>query len=420
MKYLKGVLVFVSVVVIAGCVARESQYPFAPKFQPPDLREGYQQKVENLLVLFDSSASMNGCYFSDTKLDIAKNTICNMLHALPPDIKLDAGLRVFGPQVDKSIHAPGTRLILPVAPLARESMASEVQKFSAGGLTQIAEPLAAAGKDLRDVKGRIAVILISDGIDSGSTGALAQAKALGEEYGSRLCLTTVLVGEDTEGQQLLEKISGTDGCGLVSSAVILESGELMADFVRRVVYERNRVVDSDGDGVPDDRDLCPDTPKGIAVDVNGCPLDSDGDGVPDYRDKCPGTLRGVPVDADGCPPKVAVVDIDVEFDVDKTDVKPGFYSQLEDFADFMVANPMATAIIEGHTDNTGSAEYNLDLSLRRAESVKGYLVENFKIGSWRMKIEGYGLTKPIASNATAIGRQRNRRVMTIVDLGAGR
>jgi outer membrane protein OmpA-like peptidoglycan-associated protein len=60
-------------------------------------------------------------------------------------------------------------------------------------------------------------------------------------------------------------------------------------------------LDSDGDGVPDYLDKCPNTPAGVKVDANGCPLDSDGDGVPDYLDKCPNTPAGVKVDANGCP-----------------------------------------------------------------------------------------------------------------------
>jgi len=66
-------------------------------------------------------------------------------------------------------------------------------------------------------------------------------------------------------------------------------------------------LDSDGDGVPDYLDKCPNTPTGVTVDINGCPLDSDGDGVPDYLDKCPNTPAGVQVDADGCPIKKEVV-----------------------------------------------------------------------------------------------------------------
>jgi outer membrane protein OmpA-like peptidoglycan-associated protein len=59
--------------------------------------------------------------------------------------------------------------------------------------------------------------------------------------------------------------------------------------------------DSDGDGVPDSKDKCPDTPSGVKVDEFGCPIDSDGDGVPDYLDKCPNTPKNVKVDKDGCP-----------------------------------------------------------------------------------------------------------------------
>jgi len=60
-------------------------------------------------------------------------------------------------------------------------------------------------------------------------------------------------------------------------------------------------VDSDGDGVPDNLDKCANTPAGVKVDSNGCPLDADGDGVPDYLDKCANTPSGVTVDKDGCP-----------------------------------------------------------------------------------------------------------------------
>ena len=66
-------------------------------------------------------------------------------------------------------------------------------------------------------------------------------------------------------------------------------------------YYFGRDKDSDGDGVPDSRDACPNTPTGVKVDENGCPLDADGDGVPDYLDKCPDTPNGVKVDASGCP-----------------------------------------------------------------------------------------------------------------------
>jgi len=73
-----------------------------------------------------------------------------------------------------------------------------------------------------------------------------------------------------------------------------------------------QVMDSDGDGVPDDQDRCPNTPFGTRVDSFGCPVvvDSDGDGVPDDRDRCPNTPVGVAVDSDGCPIQVVTACVD--------------------------------------------------------------------------------------------------------------
>ena len=64
---------------------------------------------------------------------------------------------------------------------------------------------------------------------------------------------------------------------------------------------RIKIADSDNDGVPDDKDACPNTPRNVKVDATGCPFDSDKDGVPDYKDKCPDTPPGTKVFGDGCP-----------------------------------------------------------------------------------------------------------------------
>ncbi|AJE02261.1 outer membrane beta-barrel domain-containing protein [Geobacter pickeringii] len=172
--------------------------------------------------------------------------------------------------------------------------------------------------------------------------------------------------------------------------------------------------DSDGDGVPDYLDKCPDTPKGVAVDKDGCPKDSDGDGVPDYLDKCPDTPRGLKVDKDGCPEKVSI-DLKIEFDTDKAVVKAKYNDEIKRVADFMTQYPETKAVIEGHTDNKGSAAYNLKLSERRAAAVRAYLIEKFGIDASRVAAKGYGLTKPIADNATEAGRQKNRRVIAVID-----
>ena len=77
--------------------------------------------------------------------------------------------------------------------------------------------------------------------------------------------------------------------------------DFYATVLLGVSFSLHGQKDSDGDGVPDSRDFCPNTPQGVLIDENGCPLDIDGDGVPDYLDKCPQTPQGVKVDKNGCP-----------------------------------------------------------------------------------------------------------------------
>jgi OmpA-OmpF porin, OOP family len=180
------------------------------------------------------------------------------------------------------------------------------------------------------------------------------------------------------------------------------------------------VFDSDGDGVPDNLDKCPDTPKGVKVDKDGCPLDSDGDGVPDYLDKCPDTPKGVKVNKNGCtiPQKAAEkvsIALAVEFDTGKADIKPQYREQIKKVGDFMKTYPETTAVIEGHTDNVGREESNLRLSTKRAESVRTYLIENFGIAANRLTARGYGSSRPVADNATPEGRQKNRRIEAVIE-----
>lgn len=168
---------------------------------------------------------------------------------------------------------------------------------------------------------------------------------------------------------------------------------------------------SDGDGVPDYLDKCPGTPAGVKTDADGCPLDTDGDGVPDYLDKCPNTPAGAKVDANGCPPggdTLAIV-TNVNFDFDSAAIRKDSEGKLNRVVGILRSNPAVRVRVEGHTDSTGPEKYNLGLSYRRAESVKNYLMKNGIDGS-RMSVVGFGEAKPLVSNRTRAGRAVNRRV----------
>jgi len=172
--------------------------------------------------------------------------------------------------------------------------------------------------------------------------------------------------------------------------------------------------DSDGDGVIDRLDQCPDTPAGVIVDEVGCPIDTDRDGVPDYLDKCPDTPIELKVDKDGCPIRVTI-NLNVLFDFDKSDVKPKYHSEIKRVADYMNAYPWEKATLEGHTDSRGTDAYNQKLSQRRVDAIKNYLVDKFGIGADRLTAVGYGESRPIATNDTDEGRQLNRRVQAVME-----
>ncbi|WP_434299375.1 adventurous gliding motility protein AgmC [Corallococcus exiguus] len=184
-------------------------------------------------------------------------------------------------------------------------------------------------------------------------------------------------------------------------------------------------VDSDGDGIMDPDDKCPNAPedKDGFQDEDGCPdPDNDKDGIPDVADKCPNepeTINGVD-DEDGCPDKGKVKVLvegerilileKVYFATNKDVILPRSFPILKQVAAVLRANPQVELLrVEGHTDSQGNDAANLDLSKRRAASVKTFLM-NEGIAGERLESEGFGETKPVDTNKTAAGRENNRRV----------
>jgi outer membrane protein OmpA-like peptidoglycan-associated protein len=152
--------------------------------------------------------------------------------------------------------------------------------------------------------------------------------------------------------------------------------------------------------------------------------DEDGDGVPDSRDKCPGTPRGVRVDADGCPPPVpapvveekavvkeeVIVIRDVHFQFDKATLTPSDKEVLNTIATRLKQeSSTAQLTVTGHTDSVGSDTYNQKLSDRRAHSVVEYLISQGVPRSEFVSVTGAGESQPVADNKTADGRALNRR-----------
>jgi OmpA-OmpF porin, OOP family len=179
--------------------------------------------------------------------------------------------------------------------------------------------------------------------------------------------------------------------------------------------------DRDGDGIPDDQDACPDVPGEYNADPkkNGCPNnDIDNDGIPNAQDACPKEPGGPDPDPkkNGCPKFIHLegstvrVLQQVHFATGSATILPDSFPMLTEIVQLLKATAAIKGMmIEGHTDNRGDPAMNLDLSKRRAASVRAWLTQH-GIEPDRLESEGYGLTKPIQTNDTAEGRQANRRV----------
>ncbi len=202
-----------------------------------------------------------------------------------------------------------------------------------------------------------------------------------------------------------EKPKDSDGDGVLDAQ----------DRCPTVVGLLSGCPDTDGDGIADIDDRCPNV-RGI-ISENGCPqkiIDSDGDGVEDAQDRCP-TVAGSTSNS-GCPTisaaDRAIIDLairNIRFETSSAILKTASYETLDQITDILLRYPSYNARISGHTDSVGAAASNLSLSEKRAKACYDYLVKE-GIAASRLSHNGYGETRPIATNDSAEGRRINRRV----------
>jgi OOP family OmpA-OmpF porin len=166
-----------------------------------------------------------------------------------------------------------------------------------------------------------------------------------------------------------QKVAGWNDKGYIEKPKII--------YKERIVYKEIKIKDSDKDGVIDKFDKCPYTPRGLAVDHNGCPIIT--------------TLR-------------------INFDFNKAEIKKIYYPDIKKLAVAIRSNPNIKKIeVAGYTDNLGSKEYNKKLSLKRAKAVADLLVK-FGVNPKIIEVKGYGEDFPLVPNTTATNRALNRRV----------
>jgi OOP family OmpA-OmpF porin len=357
MHLVKTFLVIVLVALTFGCAPKNQVLAIDSNHQEL-LTQGYQQKVDNFLVIFDGSSSMWDTYNGTKKFNQARNILLGMNQGIS-GLTLSGGLHVIGDTPATRGTLDNDSLIYGMTAYNPAAFSKAVNSVEVNGLTPISIPLTKSTETLKDSAGRIAVIVISDGVqvsaDKTTPGeAAAQLKAA---YGDRLCIYTILIGDAVEGQKNMADVATAGECGFTTTGDKVATTAGMNDFIEKVFFEK----------------VTASTPAPVSFALN------------------------------------------VRFDFDKDIIRPEEKDNLDEVGSFLAAHPQISVTLEGHTCNMGSDSYNKDLSQRRAESVKRYMTHKFSIDPSRLTAVGYGESRPIASNDTEDGRKQNRRVMATIN-----
>ncbi|MFO7877682.1 MAG: OmpA family protein [Desulfovermiculus sp.] len=378
-------------------------------------------KVDNFIFLIDASGSMRDSYMGlgvpegvSGAIAPSSDDYFKFTHAKEAMLAMNEMIPELDYQSGLFSAATSIRTYQNMEPYDSSSFtqaidSTDVASEMYGNTTPLANGIQNLESELKALSGETAVIVFTDGGANQGGDPAGEVERLSAQ--SNTCFHIVSYAQSVDEKKTINAMADARDCTVVVSGEDMQDEQKMEGFVQRVFYATAQ--DSDGDGVYDENDKCPDTPAGVEVDEDGCPVDSDGDGVPDYLDKCPDTEAGVEVDDEGCPYPVSKR-IEVYFDFDKAEVKDKYHDELEEIAQYLERNEDTDMTIEGHTDSIGPAEYNMGLSERRAESVQDYLTDTLDIDDARLDTKGYGETRPVADNSTKEGRQKNRRVIGIV------
>jgi OmpA-OmpF porin, OOP family len=311
--------------------------------------------TDQVVVVTDASGTM----YARKTFPLAKALTQSFVAAMPEaDVRsarpgpYHAGLLSFGGD---------ERITSELAPFQRSALAETAAGLrilgdidGMGGMTPFRHVFGEIQTELKGKSQVAAVVIFSDGLPDFPERALASAQALAASYAGELCFHAVQTGDDPAGTEFLQTLVGITGCGTYRTGESVRSPAAFMQLTREVFTGRADPV------MPD---ACLDIVR----------------------------LRGI------------------EFDFDKSDIRPDSAVVLDVAVERLRECPDLRVRIEGHTDWIGTEQYNVGLSLRRAEAVKRYFLGK-GIAADRLRTEGFGESRPIASNETREGRQRNRRV----------
>lgn len=362
----RGGIFLAMFLLLAACATTQPMAPFTPQ----DLdSQDYVAKPENFVVVFDGSSSMGETYRGQlntghSKFAVAKDLVDRMNRTIP-DLETKGAVTAFG--LDPDVAKNPTVTVYGLTDYSRDGLAEGMGRItSPGGTTPMGLGLAQAGELLKGAEDDLAIILFSDGKENTSTtpGALEAANALKDQFGDRLCLYTVYVGNTEAGRKMMNDLAATSACGSATSADELATADAMAAFVEEVFLE----------GAP----AAPAPPP-------------------------------APAPMPAPQPKISWILSGVNFDLDSAVVRPDAKDVLQSDIRILRDNPEIRVEVQGHTCDLGEADYNRDLSARRAQAIKDYLVSQ-GIAADRLTPRGYGEDRPRFPNDSEANRAKNRRV----------
>ncbi len=321
-----------------------------------EVKEVFEKTVDNVIVLFDSSASMKENYANTnmTRLE-AERKVLEEANRTLPNLDWNMAFYSFTPGAfSLDSFKSALKQISPMTPYSKESAAKAIEALpaKASGPTMLQHALEELDPVMAGLTGKTALLVFTDGTYTkmkNNETPLTLAQKLVKKYDTCIYAVSSATGEVE--QNLIKAMSELNECSMV-----IPFDKLLGHpgYTTGALY---RVIE-----------------KAVAVDI-----------------------------VDG-----------ILFDFNKSDLNNKYHEKLKNFGILLEKNPKVQLVLAGYTDGVGSEGYNMELSRKRAESVRDYLLAHSKIDKNRVTLQWYGKADPIASNQTDEGRALNRRVSAIL------
>ena len=338
--------------------------------------------VQNSVLIVDASGSTD----RTGEFPQEKAIVQSFVEGMPPG-RYQSAMRVLGGREEDQLH---------LETFDRYELRHRAQKLRwTGRETPLASLLDEYTTTLSGQAERTAFVIITDGVPTrygkfiGTKDTYEAAQRLVRASGGSVCFHLIRLGDDPRGEALLTDIADLTPCGTVRGLSEVNNTEALYDFQQSIYNgaappatprKPRKMTDLDGDGVDDRFDRCAKTPRGAIVDERGCWV------IEDYV-----------------------------FETDRAQISIEHIAPLESVTAILKANPSLRVRLDGHTDDTGTSDYNVSLAQRRAKAVQQFL-EAEGIPSNRLETRGFGSSRPIDTNLTPEGRSRNRRVeLSVID-----